>query len=957
MTAVLRYFRATVNSVTSAILAAFPWVFPAVAQPRDIPAYSDSWVSAGLVPTPVTGAPSTYTATTQPGSRIILVDPVDGEMPTSQAAAYDLLLFSDGAKLVDRYGNANNPASGLPYGTDALNPGPGARAFKSLAGVMHKAGASFGPDDLWGFTLNFIGYGNHKSLRHGYPDWTLIRRGTTVSVYDDIRAWLDFTGRSTMPIDPNMGTLHAGCGSAAGKWGVLGAYGPLSAGRARIVDPVAGYLSFTATADKRHDHAIVFGLMFDGRVRETKIRPSDYGLLTHLHLQAQHGGHYNGAGKYATNQIVEDCMWLETGEGWGPAFPNHHKVKNATVDVTQRRCIVADIWHNYPDASDYFAIFERGAAAADQTVAANTSAVLTYTNTVGAGSKTPAPSPAAGTFTVPVDAAAEYLALLAVNVTGTVGVGGGVTIGLFVSGVAAQSKTLAGTGVAGDTYAFRGALRSIPALAVGDTLELRITSTGATSPLSVKGGGASRVYLGRNIDAFCSGGGASVSPAGRFTVEDTIIIRAGFGVSPASQASWYPNAADPRYRSFPRNHSWYSVGDTDTGTFVVRYNAMILGAAGELFRNDVEMDGNFFFGGYVQVNPEHNYHPYAEVRSNVTRNVLQVYRQYVGDVTAHPGWGFDFGNGSIVRFADNIVSHAHPSCNGTFGPGAWGQYAIKVSHCDTPYLGMESVFKAPNDTLTDAVGNILDSLDPRGVATSSALYEVNGVKFRKQAFLSPVSGWSADPAVNLTGVTVTCIPRAGYVGDPVYSWVRAEGQYADQLTVIAGANSPTYTLTAADWTPWVNSGDVAQTTNILKVYCQVDGIQYPPGVGVATDLRDGVIVKAPSAPVKSYAVEAATKFITSPKSASTVRGIREYPDYASAQAAEGGSNWMASLKTHMQTLGAVTSEDGAPEYRLAVLGANPQVTAIGRGNWPAGLRPVAIVNHIRSFGRGMAPLT
>jgi hypothetical protein len=57
----------------------------------------------------------------------------------------------------------------------------------------------------------------------------------------------------------------------------------------------------------------------------------------------------------------------------------------------------------------------------------------------------------------------------------------------------------------------------------------------------------------------------------------------------------------------------------------------------------------------------------------------------------------------------------------------------------------------------------------------------------------------------------------------------------------------------------------------------------------------------------------------------------------------------------MQTLGTVTSEDGAPEYRDAVLGANPQVTAIGRGNWPAGLRPVALVNHVRT-GRGMAPL-
>jgi hypothetical protein len=109
----------------------------------------------------------------------------------------------------------------------------------------------------------------------------------------------------------------------------------------------------------------------------------------------------------------------------------------------------------------------------------------------------------------------------------------------------------------------------------------------------------------------------------------------------------------------------------------------------------------------------------------------------------------------------------------------------------------------------------------------------------------------------------------------------------------------------------------------------------------------------------TYAPAGATTSISPDLSYSgiSLTGTRRYSSLAAAKATEGGSNWNASIKTHLQGLGLnITSADGMQEYidNTGARSNNPKVNAMRRGLWDT--RYVkGLLNHVRQ-GRGKTAL-
>lgn len=135
------------------------------------------------------------------GSKIVFFDASTGDNETG--AAY----FWDGEKIIDQSGNAAN-AEGLEYGSDPFSPNLEAiKPFQSLDGNL-----ADGEADARVRVFNY----DFGQLAGGFPDWFLFRRG---QAHQDFK--LRFEGGRSLE-EPM----------------VVGAYGPVSDGRATI-DPSA----------------------------------------------------------------------------------------------------------------------------------------------------------------------------------------------------------------------------------------------------------------------------------------------------------------------------------------------------------------------------------------------------------------------------------------------------------------------------------------------------------------------------------------------------------------------------------------------------------------------------------------------------------------------------------------------------------------------------------------------
>lgn len=933
------------------------------------------WLHMLQSPAPVQGAPGTYTSLTQPGARIAYVDPQDGEVPAGatlaeqQGNALGMLLFFDGTRLIDRTGSPTNPVSGLAYGTDPLLPGPGVRAFKHYAAVEPKMTG----EPVWGDgRIDRTAFG----VRNGYGDWLLVKRGSTLSRYSDLRSYMDATGRAGVPIDYRQAycRMTPASGSSELRRGVLGVYGPVELGRARVIDPIYGYFGGSASASDQLRHTITFGFMADGLARAPDLQPIDYSLLM-IDMQngAQEAGEVNGLGVHANDVVFEDMHWHCTVSGPSansPDGPDRYRAPNALWDYTLRRSIVNDTWQIRPASQCYG---ERAGADPVQALPANTTTTLLLPTKSGGGAA--AMDAAGGTYTTPT--AGEYLSVLAVRVAGTVALGGTVRLGLYVGETLADSKTLPGTGVAGDTYKFSGALRVKTVVAAGQVLSLRITSTGASSALTVPTGGLVRAHWCTDSLNFNGGIGGAAHAGARVLFEDNIIMRCGFGVPARMQHSAMPDGTtDVRWESEIRSHNIYFLGNAVGGELVYRRNVSLLGTAGELFRCASRIEGNFFYSGYVKFEPEHVGVPFTQPKGAISHNVIQVYANRSSPIngTAQPGWGLQVKAGANIDIEQNVISHAAPSAQ------AYGQFGVQLSGVDTPYFRYCDEYRWTNDTTVRLTGNIIDSFSAGLSAEQRAIFEQAGASRLTANWRTPITGWSEDPAVDLTGTTITCTPQPGYTGTPQYQWVRVSdadgGHKSDLLTAIPGATNQTYTLgppganstptggtsgvgagaVGGDWGRYDISYQISERVNELRVTCLVTGITYPAHTGIAATLAGNVVVQPTTTkPLLGYVEQAATAHLTPAASVTDVSSTTVYPSYAAAQASRGGSNWAASLLTHMQSLGAVASADGFVEYDAAVIGNNPQTTALRRGRENAALGAVALVNHVRT-GRGMAPL-
>lgn len=908
-------------------------------------------------PTPVAhNFPTTaLTSVSQPGSRIYFVDPDLGDDATAG------LYFWNGSAIVDS-SNSTTGAGGVAYGTDPFNPTGPIKPFKRYYACAPRTNGS----DYTGTPTNSITQSNATPFRAGKPDWWLFRRGRTVSLYSDFRGYLDSKGLTTTPTLLSSSVMGTG-GSSLSAMCVIGPYGPVSDGRPRLTDALS---QFFARNGGTYGYTLYTGIMTDGTTRDRAIRPVDWPIVT-SYDQGIYPVNFINLNHNNPEIRFEDCHFHACGGSFSYQWAFTHTIP--TNGLRMYRNIISNNW-----GCSLRWIMSARKTTGDQVIPANTAAVLTWPTvdrddtTGGTGTGSGAMNGPTGTYTI--SAANAYTSWGGqryfnvwglMDVTAIIPPTGSITVSVLVNGVVKSSYTTPGVDGANlATYQLHTPLETGPC-ATGNTIQLRITSTGALSSLTVLGTNTARLTVHQIEQANSSGHFMTTNAGTRFDIQENIYITNGFGVDPAAQTSTYPDGTAPRFDWDTRNHNLYFVGDIeDWANCIFKGNVSIVGAAGDNGRCPVVATENFYYQGYVELRPEHNTRVYTSKMSEWTDNVLQRFRSVFGVSNAHPCWGYEAGSGAYaVDIKRNIVSDVAPTADG------FGQYAVKITGINSPYFaGAQLVWV--NDTSNNTIdGNIFDATG-NTQQFSEPIIEANGARFgfsQWQAWITPPLGSTTG---NITGTILTCTPSPGYTLDvgvlqPQFQWYRYPFNGTDTSRVaIAGATGNTYTLGAqgVDWT-------ISRGTNYYMVACVISGITYPPGVGMSGNVASNNVFVMPAlnsnattkqpysyynmnssanpAPPPVFPAAAATGTLS-------MVGNTQYTTRALAQAARGGSDWNASLKTAMIALQIpVTSDDGLPEYRTTILGANPLVTAMMRGkSWDTRFTGRQLGNHVRA-GRGM----
>lgn len=230
---------------------------------------SAGWVA--YLPVPAVGSShAELSSELQPGGRLYYIDPVDG----SEADAPVFYLHT-GTAIIDTAGNTAHPVSGLPYGTDPFNPGPGVRANKFYSAL----GPTRGGHPIGIRTGGNYGVGNKgpggtlfdrpAPGRNARPDWWLGKRGRTLDLAADLAG---YKAAATGWLADGMNLTLPGADSASGGVQLWGSYGPPAEPPFKVLDPLGYGIAYLSQAVD-WDNVVYQDLWIDGHNRGLPYRP------------------------------------------------------------------------------------------------------------------------------------------------------------------------------------------------------------------------------------------------------------------------------------------------------------------------------------------------------------------------------------------------------------------------------------------------------------------------------------------------------------------------------------------------------------------------------------------------------------------------------------------------------------------------------------------------------------
>jgi hypothetical protein len=184
----------------------------------------------------------------QPGSRLYYISNAGSD------SAGDIY-FWDGSQIIDAAGQSKN-AQGQAYGSDPMNPTAAVKAFKRWAFVAPRqdANADIGSRAIYGTPS--------PTMRAGYPDWWLFKRGETFDLAQDMVSFAKETDPSAAYVNAS---LSVSGGRSATERQIVGAYGSLCDARPRLTHPQLGFITrFNSPVFK---DVAYLSLHFDGHDR------------------------------------------------------------------------------------------------------------------------------------------------------------------------------------------------------------------------------------------------------------------------------------------------------------------------------------------------------------------------------------------------------------------------------------------------------------------------------------------------------------------------------------------------------------------------------------------------------------------------------------------------------------------------------------------------------------------
>lgn len=409
-----------------------------------------------------------------------------------------------------------------------------------------------------------------------------------------------------------------------------------------------------------------------------------------------------------------------------------------------------------------------------------------------------------------------------------------------------------------------------------------------------------------------------------------IFIRNGHEVDPTVQGTFNPDGVSWSYGgNAVKCRNFYSSGGCDPLDTNIKDSVFLVGASGWQCRGGAQVDGNFFYEGYLNYGAASGYPPNVTASGHLNDNVLQRFAPLIGGVVPSniAGWGIAFGGGAYgSECARNIFTQAQWNSADASGIGYGFQLVSRLDDHDTPFRRSTS--------LCNVHDNIFD-VDWLSGSSPTAIQEADGDTDYLFQWWCPITGSQSVP-----GQTVTCTPMAGFTGVPVYQWRK------DDVAI----TGPTETAS----TYVQRTGDDTATDSGIR--CKVTGISYAAvtsrgliGNILATNVISHPVTASNS---KRVTLSAPAGVTASTTTDTTYTSNRLYASLAAAIAAESWTGATRTLKTYLQSLGisVVSTSDGCAEYYAAV-------TAMRRGNIDTNLwSGKKIANHIRA-GRGMAALT
>lgn len=288
------------------------------------PIYSDEWMTPVPVPRD-TGVALTSAA--QPGTRLLYV--ANGGAASNRTDVGKFYLWT-GSTIVDSAGNTSNPVSGLPYGTDPLNPGAGIVPWGKYAAVAHtyygqEPGAR---ENAGGWEY---GYGPSSSAASGRtesPDWILFKRGETFDLAADLAAYKAEMTALSITNTVTISTLTSRGGLTWAGRQVFGSYGnAATTERARIKSPTG--VGFASRSYAVWRNAQYFGLIFDT-------------MDTPAGVSMKYG--FTSVG----TSIGSDNVWFTDVRFAGcPSFISDDAQQHIRID----RCMVVDVHNSIEDVT------------------------------------------------------------------------------------------------------------------------------------------------------------------------------------------------------------------------------------------------------------------------------------------------------------------------------------------------------------------------------------------------------------------------------------------------------------------------------------------------------------------------------------------------------------------------------------------------------------------------------